>query len=412
MTRLFYLISFLRFIVKRFNDVGCVQMASSLTFTTLLSLVPLITITLTVIAAFPVFSELTVQLKIFILSNLVPESAGKVITVYMQQFSENATRLTALGIAFLGVTAIMLMLTIERAFNVIWRVLKQRTLLNRVLVYWAVLTLGPLMIGSSLSLTSYLVSLSLGLANVPEISVVMLKVMPVVLTTVAFALLFMAVPNRFVPWSHAFTGAVVAGLAFELMKKFFALYVTHFGSYNLVYGTFAIFPIFLLWIYFSWLVVLLGAVIASSLSYWRGGAWKNERVPGRQLYDALHILNLLYLAYQKGETIDLRQMRKQVHLGFDELEEILERLEQAKWIRRVAGNGWALVANPEKIQVGEVYELFVFRSSHFSATKTSEDNPLDTFIQGLANHIGSEMNKSLKLLFEENDENRLTTKVI
>lgn len=405
MSRVFYFISFLRFIARRFNEDKCLQMASSLTFTTLLSLVPLITITLTMISAFPVFSELSTQLKVFILSNLVPESAGKVITVYMQQFSENANKLTALGIASLGVTAIMLMLTIEKALNVIWRVIRHRTLLNRVLIYWAVLTLGPLLMGSSLSLTSYLVSFSLGfVSGVPEVGVILLKIMPVILTIISITLLFVTVPNRFVPWSHALTGAVIAGIAFELMKKFFAVYIGHFGSYKLVYGAFAIFPIFLLWIYFSWMVVLLGAVIASSLSYWRGGAWKNERVPGRQLYDALHILNLLYHGYEKGETFDLRQLRQQVHLGFDELEEVLERLVQEKWVRRVTGNGWALVVNPEKIKVYEVYQLFVFRAPHLLATKTGGDSPLNTFIHGLASRIDVEMNKSLKSLFDESDE--------
>ena len=372
------------------------QIASSLTYTTLLSLVPLVTIMLTMIAAFPVFSDLTTQLKIFILTNLVPESAGKVITVYMQQFSENAARLTAMGVIFLGITAFMLILTIEEAFNMIWRVARQRSVLNRVLIYWAVLTLGPLLIGGSLSLTSYLLSFSLGfVAHIPSIGLVSLKVVPVLLTIAAFALLYITVPNRYVPLSHAVTGAVVAGLAFELMKQFFTLYISSFGSYKLVYGTFASFPIFLLWIYISWMVVLMGAVIAASLSYWRGSAWQIEHVPGRQFHDALHVIRILYLAHQKGEAVTLQQLRKQVHLGFDKLEEILERLSEFKWVKRFGTNAWALVIDPQQIRVSEVYRLFVFRPIQSGI----EVDEVDEFSRNIAARLESEMGMSIAGLF-------------
>src|SRR3989338_4517658 len=153
--------NFIRFIATRFNQDPGVGIAESLTFTALLSLVPLVTIAVAMFTAFPGFESFSAQVKGYLLSNLMPDMAGKIITQYTQQFTDSATRLTAVGIAFLAVTAMTMMLTIEHAFNVIWRVARPRPLLKRLVVYWAVLTLAPLLIGASLSLTSWLVGLSM-----------------------------------------------------------------------------------------------------------------------------------------------------------------------------------------------------------------------------------------------------------
>jgi membrane protein len=332
-------LSFLRFVLRRFDEDNCTQVAASLTYTTLLALVPFVTIALTVVSAFPVFSDLSVQLKIFILTNLMPEFAGKIITVYMFKFSSNAAQLTAIGIVFLVVTALMMMFTIDRAFNTIWRVSRSRPLMHRFVIYWAMLSLGPLLIGGSLSLTSYLVSLSMGIAiQMPLLDLALLRITPVVLTTLAFALLYLTVPTRYVPRWHALVGGLAASLGFELMKKVFALYITNFASYEVVYGAFASIPVFLMWIYFSWLVVLGGAVIAASLSYWRGDAWLVKWTPGRRFYDALRVLRELYRIHQTGGTLTTRQLRDRIHLGLDELEEthVAGRLgAQSEW-RRLA----------------------------------------------------------------------------
>lgn len=192
--------SFIRFVMTRFAQDRCVQIAASLTFTTLLSLVPLITIALTLFSAFPVFEDFSSQIKIFLLENLMPATAGNVITHYTEQFAESAGRLGAAGVVFLAVTAMLMMLTIDQAFNTIWRVTRPRTMLKRLIVYWAVLTLAPVLVGASLSLTSWLVGLSMGYAkHIPIFGVGVLKVLPVLFTTLAFAMLFRLVPNRYVP---------------------------------------------------------------------------------------------------------------------------------------------------------------------------------------------------------------------
>ncbi|MBI3068943.1 MAG: YihY family inner membrane protein [Betaproteobacteria bacterium] len=234
------LIELARMVAARFVEERCLQVAASLTFTTLLALVPMVAVALTVISAFPVFGAFTEHLERFVLENLVPESA-EAIAAYTEQFTENAGRLTALGAAFLGLTALLLMLTIDRAFNTIWRVTRPRPMLQRVLIYWTVLTVGPLLIGVSLSLTYWLVGISLGVVrDIPGAGVALLKIMPVVLTSVAFALLYLAVPNRRIALGDALLGGVAAGLAFEAMKRGFAFYVTQFPTYKLVYGAFAI----------------------------------------------------------------------------------------------------------------------------------------------------------------------------
>ncbi|MDD5241376.1 MAG: YihY family inner membrane protein [Sulfuricella sp.] len=362
MAKNFYRIfPFLRFAWQRFEDAHCVQFAASLTYTTLLALVPIITIALAILSVFPVFVDLMTQLKIFILSNFVPAAAGKIIAVYMQKFSGKAAHLTALGILLLGVAAFILMQTIYHAFNVIWRVRRRRTLLHRFLIYGVALTLGPLLIGASLSLTSYLISLSLGLVKgVPLVSVVILKMVPTALTIIAFALLYLVVPNRTVLPRHALIGGVAAGLVFELMKKAFALYVTHFPTYALVYGAFASIPIFLLWVYLSWLVVLSGAVIAAAIPYWDIVMRRPGKAEGQEFFAALDILRALDDARRSGGPLSLQRLQHESGLGPECVEDILDRLDALGWTGRIAHRGWVLTRNTDVIRLADVYREFVF----------------------------------------------------
>ena len=390
---------YLRFVWKRFKQDRCLQAAGSLTFTTLLALVPLITVALAIFAAFPVFSDFSAELRTFIWNNLVPSAAGKVITVYLKQFTEHAARLTALGIVFLGVTALMLMLTIDRTFNTIWRVTRPRPLLNRLLIYWAVLTVGPLLIGASLSMTSWLLTTSLGFTKqLPALELFLLKLAPVLLSTVAYALLFLTVPYRYVPVNHAFAGAIVTALASEAMKRGFAVYIAHVPSYKLVYGTFASIPIFLLWIYLSWLMVLLGAVIAASLPNWRGEVDPQQRAPGYQFYHALQILRALFLSLKTGEVADVPKLRKELRLGIEEIEDVLQRLSAASWVRKAAGEGWVLVRDPEQLAVADVYRLFVFDPRH-AHPGTPDSGIPDGFLQDILDK--GEMTVPLKTFFAE-----------
>lgn len=377
------LVSFARFVVGRFFEDRCPQAATSLAYTTLLSLVPLVTVAVTLFAAFPVFTDLMTQVKIFLLTNMVPEIAGKIITVYMVQFSEKAARLTMIGMAFLVVTALLLMQTIDRTFNTIWRVRQQRGMLHRFLTYWAVLTVGPLLLGASLSITYYLVTLSLGyVKHIPLIGEISLRLVPTLLMTLTFSLLYFAVPNRYVPFKHALAGGLVAGIGFELMKKGFAWYITSFPTYKLVYGAFAAFPIFLLWIYVSWLVILIGAVIAASLSHWKGSAWQQRKHPGWRFTTGLRVLGELATAQRSGHTVTLASLRRRVQLGLEDLEEILDRLRAANIVRRAEHGGWLLSRAPDDIHAGDIYRLFLFDAANVTPGK--EENRLDQLFAQIA----------------------------
>ncbi|MEK6663540.1 MAG: YihY family inner membrane protein [Pseudomonadota bacterium] len=383
---------FLRFVAYRFEDDRCAQVASSLTFTTLLSLIPLITVMVTVFAAFPVFSDLMTQIKIFMLMNMVPEVAGKVITVYMTEFSSKAAKLTMLGIASLTITALLLMYTIDHAFNAIWRVRKPRTVSQRFLTYWTVLTIGPIILGASLSVTYYLVSFSLGyVKHIPLMGPTALKLVPVALMSLAFTLLYAAVPNRYVPWKHALVGGIFAGIAFELMKRGFAWYITSFPTYTLIYGAFATFPIFLLWIYFSWLVILLGAVIAAALSHWRGGTWQIIRAPGWQFEAALRLLQALAEAQRAGHSIKLAWLSQHVDLGLDEMEALLDRLAQANFVRRADKDAWLLLRAPQEISTADVFRLFVFDAK----SKSAADDAYQTLLGKLGEQYQATLTPTL-----------------
>ena len=393
-------IPFLLLARRRFKEDRCVQFAASLTYTTLLALVPIVTIALIVLSAFPVFTDLLTQLKVFILNNFVPISAGKIISVYMQQFSQKAAHLTALGIGLLAVTAFVLMLTIDHAFDVIWRVRRKRPLLRRFLIYWAALTFGPLLIGVSLSLTSYLVSFSLGLAKgVPVVGMVTLKIVPVVLTIFAFALLYRIVPSRPVLPLHALIGGLVAGIAFELMKKVFALYVTHFPTYTLVYGAFASVPLFLIWIYLSWLVVLSGAVIAAALPYWNTPIRQGGEAAGRGFFAALAVLKVIYQAHQAGETRNLQRLVHESDLGLEEIEDILDRLNEVNWVGSVEGGGWILTRSAEAIRLADVYRVFVFDPDQDRSAPDVADTRADVLLAGLTTRMDEALSLSLNDFF-------------
>ncbi len=362
----------LNFIAARFSHDRCTQTAASLTFTTLLSLVPLMTIALTMFSAFPVFENFSVHIKTYLLENLMPETAGVVITQYMQQFTESAARLTAVGIGFLALTAMLMMLTIDHAFNTIWRVMRPRPLVNRLVVYWAVLTVAPLLVGASLSLTSWLVGLSMGYAkHIPVFGVEALKILPVLLTTLAFTLMFRLVPNRYVPRRHALIGAFVAAVLFETMNRVFGFYVSHFPTYKLVYGAFASVPIFLMWIYLSWLTILFGAEITASLSHWRTPAMQRAS-SAIQLLDALRILKTMISAFEQGKLSTLPEMSRSLHIGYDELETILEKLAGADMVRKAEGQGWLLMRDGNQIRARELLKLFVLDRDSLPAKQTGD----------------------------------------
>ncbi|WP_373974388.1 YihY family inner membrane protein [Chitinibacter sp. SCUT-21] len=350
------IIGFARFVGRRLYADRCLETAGSLTYTTLLAVVPLFTIALTVISAFPMFSGISSKFRVFIITNLVPDAAGKVVGVYMRQFAENADRLTAFGMIGLLATAILLMMTIEKSVNNIWRVRRQRKLLSRTLTYWATLTLAPLLIGLSLSLTNWLANQA---GEFTGIGVDIIKIGPMILVIGTLSLLYLALPHCFVPRKHALTAALITGVFLELMKWLFALYLKQFGTYKLVYGAFASFPIFLLWLYVCWVIVLAGAVISATLSYWHNDGWQWNDHHGTRFEQAMCILKELALAHQNAQILHINDLRKRVGLGVDATQCLLEEMAERDWVESNRDGQWLLACSASQIRLDQVFELIV-----------------------------------------------------
>jgi membrane protein len=247
-------------------------------------------------------------------------------------------------------------------FNVIWRVRASRPVVQRLLIFWAALTVGPLLIGASLSLTSWMVTQSMSVAaDVKELHTVLLKTVPIMLNVVAFALLYIVIPNRKVALKDALIGGVAAAVAFELMKRAFGLYVQLFPTYALIYGAFATVPIFLLWIYLSWIVILFGAVVVAVLPRWRMGGMVQEEVPGARFFLALKVFEILFDEQGRTQTPGTAQIATGAEISEEETEQLLERMYQEGWVRRVSPAGWVLGRDLATLNVLDVYRLFVLR---------------------------------------------------
>jgi membrane protein len=275
-------------------------------------------------------------------------------------------------------------------------------LLHRVLIYWAALTIGPLLIGASLSLTSWLIGISMGLTqDIPGVNVILLQLIPLVLTSTAFSLSYLVVPNRQVLVSHAIIGGATAAVGFEIMKRVFGLYISHFPTYQAVYGAFATVPIFLLWVYLSWLMVLLGAVIAASLSSWRFRAWRRDpAAQGKQFFDALRLLQALGEALQDGRVETYCSLQKRLALCFEEIEPILELMAQANLVRQVKTGGWVQILDPDKVMIADIYRLFAFRPEAVRAAAAG-DAKLEQVLDGIVAALNEKMHVPLSQLFAE-----------
>jgi membrane protein len=337
-------------VARRLYEDRVAQAAGSLTFTTLLSLVPLLTVALALSTAFPVFDEAITTLQLFLFENFLPDADGlEVLIDQILSFSEQAARLTAIGLAFLLVTAVMLMFTIDDTLNRIFRVRRRRPLGQQVVMYWSVLTLWPVLIGASLSLTSMLIGTQSGL----------LRLVPFVFTWAALTVLYILVPYRQVQFRHAALGALLAGIGFELAKRAFAVYLLKFPTYTLVYGAFATLPIFLVWMYVSWVVVLTGAIFTAMLPGYSVITSERNRAPGRELTDALDILGVLARAQDGGYVLPLTRIATQAGVMPYRCELVLERCAGLGWVAKTEKDGWVLARDADTIRVADIYRAFV-----------------------------------------------------
>jgi membrane protein len=327
-----------RFARRRLTEEKLPQVAGSLTFTTTLAIVPLLTIVLAIFTTFPMFGKLRTALDNYFVQMLMPKAIANTITSNLTQFASKATGLSAVGGIALVFTSVALISTIERAFNQIWKVRQPRPLVQRVLVYWALVTLGPLAFGISLTLTSQLFSATNSLMSlVPFLGAVFYTVVSVALTTAAYVLLYMTVPNRDVDWRDAMWGGLVAAVAFEVAKRVFAIFIRQFPTYAIIYGALAALPLFLVWMYLSWMITLVGALLTAALPIVKYERWWYEPVPGGAFVDAMAVLKVLQGGARLTGTamVSSAQIRACTRIGYDEMTSLLEQMVAAGWVGRV-----------------------------------------------------------------------------
>ena len=343
----------------RFREDRLGVTAGSLTFTTTIALVPLLTVMLALFSAFPVFARFRKALETQFLSGLVPEVIAKQVMLMLTRFSGKASQLGGVGLIALGLTAMFLMLTIDHTLNAIWRVRSRRPIAQRVLVYWAALTLGPLMLGASLSVTSYVLSASRGwVGALPGGVSVLLGLIVFVLQTAGFAALFRYVPNTHVRWEHAASGALFVSIGLELAQRVLALYLSSVPVYATVYGAFAALPIFLIWIFLSWLIVLQGAVVAAYAPSLLSRVKRWPDAPGHRFQMALALVKTL-ADVQHTDTAGYSSLRLAQMLRTDplQIEPVIEVLTGLDWVARLDepeqddGGRFVLLCNPGRTSV-------------------------------------------------------------
>lgn len=257
---------YLIFLGRRAQSDTIFRVAASLSYTSLIAIVPLIAIGLAIFSAFPVFQGIKDQLQEFAIQNFVPNIEQE-ITQYFSEFINATAKLTTIGVIGIAVTAILLLSTIENSLNFIFKVYKPRNIKTKITLYWTVITLGPLLLGTALSLRGYVYTLQKFMPeSIISSQFYLSTLIPALFTILALVLLYALVPNRKVRLSHALIGAVSAMLMFYIMRKFFGLVISASATYQTLYGAMATIPVLLVWIYCSWVVVLFGAVVTASIS--------------------------------------------------------------------------------------------------------------------------------------------------
>lgn len=339
---------------ERFREDRLGLTASSLTFTTTIALVPLLTVALAVFTAFPMFSELQGVLQKWLIESLIPDNIARQVLGYLTQFAGKASKLGVAGLAILFSTALALVFTIDRTLNSIWRVRKPRSFRQRLLIYWAAITLGPLLLGASLTLTSAVLSASRGVAGaLPGGVRFVLDLIEFTLVAGAMAATYYFVPNTQVKWSHAWLGGAFASAGIEVAKKLLAYYLGLVPTYSMVYGAFATLPILLIWIYLAWVIVLLGAVVTAYLPSLLIGVKRRSSVQGWLFQLAVEVLQQLHQA-KKAQVYGLTaaQLAELLQVDALQLEPVMDALSALDWVQALnqetgAPARYVLLAEPD-----------------------------------------------------------------
>ena len=344
---------------QRFRDDRLGLTASSLTFTTSIALVPFFTVALAIFTAFPMFAKLQGTLQVWLVESLIPDNIARQVLGYLTQFTRQASRLGVAGLAVLVITAIALVLTIDRTLNNIWRVRKPRPLGQRVLIYWAAVTLGPLLLAASLAATSYLLPFVRNGAAAPAALLQFLvDTLEFVCLAGSLAALYHYMPNTFVKWAHAWVGGGFVAVGIAAAKKLLTVYLGLVPTYSAVYGAFATLPILLVWIYLAWIIVLMGAVITAYLPSLLAGVSRRGGAHGWQFQLALETLQSL--EHSRGSTprgMPASALAQQLRVDVLALEPVLDTLMQLDWVGQLVdtdsdkASNFVLLVNPDSTTI-------------------------------------------------------------
>lgn len=340
----------LRFLVQHFFEDSCQTTAAALTYQTLFAVVPALTVMYAVLSMFEAFAGMGRVAEDFIFGNIIPENVA-VVQDYLRSFSQQARSLGIPSAIFLGVTAFLMLLTIERTFNEIWRIKEPRQGFQRLLMYWAVLTMGPMLVVVGIGSTTYVLSLPL-ISDVTG-SPFFLRFLPLLMSASTLTLIYVAVPNTRVPLKHAVVGGVLVATVFEAAKFSFGAVMSR-SSFDVIYGTFAVVPLFLLWIYVAWTIVLMGAELVKGLGVYRfGGSSKLEE----PLFQILIILEVFNRAHHRGDVVSEKMIRDLgSRVNMEKWTEYRQMLVTLNLIRPVERGGLILSRDLSEITIWEIYK--------------------------------------------------------
>lgn len=373
--------AFMALLWRQFDRDGCRDSAAALTYTTLFAIVPMMTVTFAVLSAIPSLRERGDAIRDWAFANFAP-GAGEQVMTYLQEFSRQATNLTAIGVVFLFVTSILMLRKIETTMNTIWQVSRPRQGVSSWLMYWAVISLGPILLGAGLGVSSYLTSMSLFSSAVDYLGGMRLWLMllPLLFSTAMLSLLYIVVPNCHVPVRQGVAGAFVAAIFFELAKAGFALFVRTSPSYQVVYGAFAAVPVFLLWIYISWMLVLGGAELVRALTVF---GEHRKQIPRMQ--SLMRLLHILWQRQQSGALLKPHQVRGVLReVEATHWEEFRNLLMDIGMIRRTEDGSFVLARDMSSLTLAELIRMLPWSASR--SLRLSE-HPASGWEQALARRV-------------------------
>ncbi|HEU0276967.1 MAG TPA: YihY family inner membrane protein [Rhodanobacteraceae bacterium] len=399
--------AFARFLWQRLRQDKCFETAGALSYTTLFAVVPMLAAVIAIISVFPAFSGLRGDVTRFIFRSFVP-AAGETVQGYLLQFADNASRLTATGIIVLLLSALLMMASIEDRLNRIWRVPAKRKGSARLLLYWAALTLGPILVTAGIGVSSWVYAQPLwrGVAGHGVAGFRLWLLAPFLITWLGLTLLYEVVPNCRVRWRDALTGALVAAVLFEVARKGFALYVQGIANYREIYGALAAVPIFLIWIYLSWVIVLLGAILAAAkaaFEYRRA----DELLPhGAEFAGLLQVVQAFVAAQRAGQELreaDLLEQQRFLTAGL--LQRYLADLQAVGMVRRFDGSSWVVVRDLGSVSVDDLFRAGRYRLPGDAMALQRASAPLAPdarrVLQRAEAALRQNFNVSLRALFSE-----------